>query len=386
MGRPEAPFSYIFASELHGRLLWFARLRWFAVAVLAATAFAGPRLGWAGVWPGLAIIAGFVAAYNLVFLHRLRGVLLWESHYRNLRAAAIQHMLADLGSLLVVVHFTGGCHSPALPFVVFHMAIGTIMISTRVMYLLAALTSAGAIALFTLEAGGILAGHPTARPAGAFASSCLVSAAVLMVLVFGMVYLTDTVTSRFKHRGIQLYEASEKLREGKEQLQELLREREQVERRKSHYMRISAHQLRSPLGTIQTSLRVLLDGIVDPASEGGRRLIAGASERVDDLLSIVNDLLELAKMHQPGARRHLRRHRPVRPGLRREADARHRRRRRAPVGGAARPRVRVREPDPERHQVLPPGRRGDGQAAGRGPRRVGRGCGPGHRHSRGAER
>jgi signal transduction histidine kinase len=67
-------------------------------------------------------------------------------------------------------------------------------------------------------------------------------------------------------------------------------------------MRISAHQLRSPLGTIQTSLRVLLDGIVDPASEGGRRLIAGASERVDDLLSIVNDLLELAKMREGRAR------------------------------------------------------------------------------------
>jgi len=48
-----------------------------------------------------------------------------------------------------------------------------------------------------------------------------------------------------------------------------LREREEVERRKSHYMRISAHQLRSPLGTIQTSLKVLLDGIIDPASAAG---------------------------------------------------------------------------------------------------------------------
>jgi signal transduction histidine kinase len=63
-------------------------------------------------------------------------------------------------------------------------------------------------------------------------------------------------------------------------------------------MRISAHQLRSPLGTVKTSLQVLLDGWVDPTTERGRRLLAGASERVDDLLAIVNDLLELAKMRE----------------------------------------------------------------------------------------
>jgi len=299
---PEVPFSYIFASELHGRLLWFARLRWIAVAALALTSIVGPRFGWTGVWPSLAIIAGFVAAYNLVFLKRLSGVLLWDRHYRDLRTVAIQHMLADLGSLLVVVHFTGGCHSPALPFVVFHMAIGTIMISTRVMYLLAAATSAGAVLLFALEGGGLLEREASGQPADVLGSSCLMSAAVLVVLVFGMVYLTDTVTSRFKHRGIQLHATSEKLRQRKEELKQLLREREESERRKSHYMRISAHQLRSPLGTIKTSLQVLVDGIVDPAGESGRRLIVGASERVDDLLAIVNDLLELAKMREGRAR------------------------------------------------------------------------------------
>jgi signal transduction histidine kinase len=299
---PEVPFSYIFASELHGRLLWFARLRWVAVAVLALTSIVGPRFGWTGVWPSLAIIAGFVAAYNLVSLARLGRILIWDRHYRVLRAVAIQLMLADLGSLLVVVHFTGGCHSPALPFVVFHMAIGTIMISTRVMYLLAAATSAGAMLLFALEGGGVIAGEVSDTASGELGSSCLMSAAVLVVLVFGMVYLTDTVTSRFKHRGIQLHATSEKLRLRKEELKQLLREREESERRKSHYMRISAHQLRSPLGTIKTSLQVLVDGIVDPAGDSGRRLIAGASERVDDLLAIVNDLLELAKMREGRAR------------------------------------------------------------------------------------
>jgi signal transduction histidine kinase len=182
------------------------------------------------------------------------------------------------------------------------MAIGTIMISTRVMYLLAATTSVGAIVLFLLEGAGIIPLPAGFRHPAGIGTSCVMSAAVLVALVFGMVYLTDTVTSRFKHRGIQLHTTSEKLRQRKEELKQLLREREESERRKSHYMRISAHQLRSPLGTIKTSLQVLVDGIVDPAGDSGRRLIVGASERVDDLLAIVNDLLELAKMREGRAR------------------------------------------------------------------------------------
>ncbi len=294
----ETPFAYIFASELHGRLLWFARLRWFAVAVLAVASVVGPRFGWSDVWPSLAIIAGLVAVYNLIFTKRLRSYLLWDRPYHDLRAVAIVQMLTDLGALLLVVHFTGGCHSPVLPFVVFHMAIGTIMISTRLMYVLAMVTIMGTLGLFALEGWVLEHHHPITPHTDGLELSCVLNAAVMVVLVFGMVYLTDTVTSRFKTRGIQLHKTSEQLRYRKEELQQLLREREGVERRKSHYMRISAHQLRSPLGTIKTSLQVLVDGIVDPASDGGRRLIVGASERVDDLLEIVNDLLELAKMRE----------------------------------------------------------------------------------------
>jgi signal transduction histidine kinase len=46
----------------------------------------------------------------------------------------------------------------------------------------------------------------------------------------------------------------------------------------------------------------MLDGFVDPASEQGRRLLAGTAERVDGLIDIVNDLLELAKMREGRAR------------------------------------------------------------------------------------
>ena len=273
MADQETPFSYIFASELHGRLLWFASLRWLAVLALAVTSVIGPRFGWTEVWPGLAIIAALVAAYNLAFLHRLRSYLVWDRPYDNLRSVAIRHMLTDLLALLVVVHFTGGCHSPVLPFVVFHMAIGTIMISSRTMYLLAGVTCVGAVAMFVLEGWVLRHRHPIGDHPADFGLPCLLNAAVLVALVFGMVYLTHTVTSRFKKRSIQVHRTTEQLRQRKEELKGLLREREESERRKSHYMRISAHQLRSPLGTIKTSLQVLLEGFLDPASEGGRRVL-----------------------------------------------------------------------------------------------------------------
>jgi signal transduction histidine kinase len=204
-------------------------------------------------------------------------------------------MVTDLAALFVTVHFTGGCASPVLPFVVFHMAIGTIMIETRTMYVLAFAVCGAAVAMFSLEHLGVLQRYPSATGGVSTVASCGMSTAMLVGLVFGIVYLTDSVTSRFKKRNIELHQTTT-------ELQRALDEREQLERRKSHYMRISAHQLRSPLGTIKTSIQVLLDGYVDAGSDAGRRLLEGTATRVDSLLAIVNDLLELAKMREGRAR------------------------------------------------------------------------------------
>jgi signal transduction histidine kinase len=298
-----AQFSYVFASELLGRLRWFARLRWIAAAALGLASIAGPRFDIGAGWPSLGPVAGLVAVYNVVFQLHLRRMSEAEHPYANLRSVAIVHMLTDLAALLVVVHFTGGCRSLVLPFMVFHMAIGTIMISTRIMYVLAGATCSATVLLFVLEHRGIVGDGAAHLVGGAGPSAvCWLNAAMLVVLLFGIVYLTDSVTGRFKQRNITLFKTSEKLRARGEELQRLLLEREESERRKSHYMRISAHQLRSPLGTIKTSLQVLVDGILEPESEQGRRLLVGAAERVDDLLAIVNDLLELAKMREGRAK------------------------------------------------------------------------------------
>jgi signal transduction histidine kinase len=294
-GSEKKKFSYIFAWELHERLLWFGKLRWIAAFGLALASLLGRFFSMPSTWPSLAVVAALVAIYNLVFVYVLRARLGPERDYAALRGLAVLQMVTDLAALFVTVHFTGGCASPVLPFVVFHMAIGTIMIETRAMYGLAVATSATAGGLFALERMGVLAHYPTVAGGQSSVGSCLLSTFMLIGLVFGVVYLTDSVTSRFKARNIELHETTTELRHA-------LDEQEQLERRKSHYMRISAHQLRSPLGTIKTSIQVLLDGYLDPGSPDGRRLLEGTAARVDSLLAIVNDLLELAKMREGRAK------------------------------------------------------------------------------------
>ncbi len=292
---PEARFSFIFAPELFDRLRWFGQLRWGAVAGLAVAGVVGPFLGAEGAQPALFFVAGFVALYNLYFRWRLR--VRTERLYANLRACAIRQMVADLVALGVTAHFTGGLKSPVLVFFAFHMAIGTVMISTRLMYLLAGATSAGLTLLYLAESQGLLTYHPFGGDAHC-GVQCLINLLTHVVALFVIVTLTDSVMRRFKAHAIRLHETTTALSEKTEELALSLREKEELEQRKSHYMKISAHQLRSPLGTIKTTLDVLHGGLVDPTTERGRRLLGGAMERADDLLEIVNDLLELAKVRE----------------------------------------------------------------------------------------
>jgi signal transduction histidine kinase len=298
----EPQLKQIFAPRLLQRLLWFGSLRWVAVSGLALVSFLGPALGFPSVWPSLCMIAGLVAVYNMAF----RWVL-WRAAGRppsqtNLYLTAGCEMVADLAALLATVHFTGGLQSPLVLFFAFHMVIGTIIISNRWAYLLAAVTSAGALVLLLMEAQGLLRFHPLQPGITLDISRSGFSLVALVAALFGIVYLTGTVTAQLMRTTLGLSRTAGVLQERSEELRRVVKEMEDLERRKSHYMRISAHQLRSPLGTIRTALEVLTDGMVDPSSERGRRLLDGAVERTDDLLATVNDLLDLAKIRE-GQRR-----------------------------------------------------------------------------------
>ncbi len=289
-----ARFGTIFATELHDQLLWFGRLRWLVAGALALASLAGPRLGLPAVWPSMFVVAGVVAAYNIFFQTWLAGD---SPHPGNLRLVALSLMVMDLAMLMVATHFTGGMQSPLLPFFAFHMAIGTIMLAGRSMYLLTGGVGLAAFFLWLLETRGILPFHNVTAAELDPATGAL-NLLTLVAALFGIVYLTNSAASLLKRRTLEQFETTKVLHERTAELQRLLDQLAGLERRKSHFMRISAHQLRSPLGTIKTALTVLTKGYVDPSTDRGRKLMDGALETVDRLLAVVNDLLDLAKMRE----------------------------------------------------------------------------------------
>jgi PAS domain S-box-containing protein len=73
-------------------------------------------------------------------------------------------------------------------------------------------------------------------------------------------------------------------------------ERHQVEQVKDEFISMVSHELRTPLTSIQVALSLLDEHLVDPNSEDGQNMIHVATEGVDRLTRLVNDILDLERL------------------------------------------------------------------------------------------
>jgi len=73
-------------------------------------------------------------------------------------------------------------------------------------------------------------------------------------------------------------------------------ERHQVEQVKDEFISMVSHELRTPLTSIQVALSLLDEHLVDPNSKDGQNMIHVATEGVDRLTRLVNDILDLQRL------------------------------------------------------------------------------------------
>jgi PAS domain S-box-containing protein len=73
-------------------------------------------------------------------------------------------------------------------------------------------------------------------------------------------------------------------------------EQHKLERLKSEFVSVVSHELRTPLTSMQVALSLLDQKFVDPTSEDGQGMIHVATEGVDRLVRLVNDILDLERL------------------------------------------------------------------------------------------
>ena len=73
-------------------------------------------------------------------------------------------------------------------------------------------------------------------------------------------------------------------------------EKSRLERMKSEFVSIVSHELKTPLTTVQASLSLLDGKFIDPTSEKGEEAISMATEGVDRLVRLVDDILDLERL------------------------------------------------------------------------------------------
>jgi len=70
----------------------------------------------------------------------------------------------------------------------------------------------------------------------------------------------------------------------------------ELDRMKSHFVQMVSHELRSPLATVQQQLGVILEGLAGELNEKQQSLLGRSRDKIQSLLELINDLLDVAKI------------------------------------------------------------------------------------------
>jgi signal transduction histidine kinase len=230
------------------------------------------------------------------------------SHTRPListiRTYGSLHIILDLATLTVLLHYTGGIENPFIFFFVLHMIGASIALERRAVFYLASMALGMVILLVGLEYFGVI---PHVSLAG-FVPDMLYRevsyiTAVLVVLataLFISTYMATAVSQELRKRQRQVIQLQEWLlheRTGQlEQATEAIATLEEEKSRFRRFISIAAHDLKAPLTAIQGFLWVMLGGFSGEITDKQRNMLERSTKRITELLNLISDLLDIPRI------------------------------------------------------------------------------------------
>jgi len=289
------------------RLRIFTVMRWVAIlGVITVTLFA--RYLFDVGFPTLPvyIICVFMAIYNLVLIRQVRSIEKTppELVIRRVRQFTYSHILLDMLTLAVLLHFTGGMENPFVFFFVFHIVLASIGLNYRMVYLLSTIAIAMVSLLFGLEYANVI---PHVNLVGFVlptryrdASRVLAELTALTVLLYGITYVTTSVAGELRKRQRQVVALRERLLAEKTgELERASGEIDALKEERDKFLRfigIAAHDLKAPLTAIQGFLWVMLGGFAGELNEKQKNMLERSTHRITELLGLISDLLDIPRI------------------------------------------------------------------------------------------
>jgi two-component system, sensor histidine kinase and response regulator len=89
-----------------------------------------------------------------------------------------------------------------------------------------------------------------------------------------------------------------KLKAATDALEESLRKQKELEKVRDDLMKMIVHDLKSPLTSVIGAMEMLIDGDFGPLTEYQRKALADTEARAQDLLALIEDLLEVARLEE----------------------------------------------------------------------------------------
>jgi len=289
------------------RVRVFVALRWLAIiAIIVATLVASKAFHIGFPTLPVYIICAFMAFYNLFMLILTRSLKALGTGFVVPRARAYGniHIFLDMVTLTALLHFTGGIENPFIFFFVLHIIAVGIVLPYRSVYLLATEAILMVGLLVGLEYSGIIP-HVNL---GAFAppeewkdASRIVAVLVaLAALLFSSAYMTTAISGELRKRQRQIVELGEQLLEKRtRELEQISSEVAKLEEERRHFVRflgVVAHDLQSPLVATQSFISYILDGFTGQITDGQKDLLERGVRRIDGLLTLITDLLDIPRI------------------------------------------------------------------------------------------
>ncbi len=72
--------------------------------------------------------------------------------------------------------------------------------------------------------------------------------------------------------------------------------RVEIDRLKSDFVAMVSHEIRSPMNSLMAQIQIILDGLAGDVTERQREILEKVSGKVSDLVNLVSELLDLAKI------------------------------------------------------------------------------------------